>query len=125
MNKLQLHKEFIESLDEFIAQYFSPGETISTYFLKRKLKEVGKGSVVFITYLKYAKACGHRAHWTWSLTDYDRVGRHLKYCTGWFVKKIKVRNSNGSYTIRRNYLTVPSTVKATHTSTTNNYLLIG
>jgi len=125
MNKLQLHKEFIESLEEFIAQHFSPGETISTYFLKRKLKAVGKGPVVYITYLKYASACGQRGYRTWSLTDYDRVGKHLKYCTGWFVKKIKVRNSRGSYTICRNYLTVPSTVKDTLTSTTNNYLLIG
>jgi hypothetical protein len=78
MNKSQLHKEFIESLEEFIAEHFAPGETISTYFLKCKLKEVGKGPVVYINYLKYVNACGHRRG-RWSLIDYNRLSNHMKY----------------------------------------------
>jgi len=127
MNKTEAHKEFVYQLERFLQTYFNPGETISTFFLVKALKE-NRMHPVHDAYKKYVANCGFsRGYWT--LTDYSRAGKHMKYCEGHFVKKVTIRpkgrfNGGFSYTQRRNYITVPGALRV-KPAEAMNYLLIG
>lgn len=126
MNKAQAHKEFILQLERFLQTYFNPGETISTFFLMKALRE-NKMHPVHEAYKKYVSYCGFsRGYWT--LTDFSRGARHMKYCEGHFVKKVSIRpkgrfNGGFSYTQRRNYITIPGALRPKTGEL--SYLLIG
>jgi hypothetical protein len=127
MNKPEAHKEFIYQLGRFLQTYFNPGETISTFFLVKALKE-NRMHPVHDAYKKYVANCGFSPG-DWTLTDYSRAGKHMKYCEGHFVKKVTIRpkgrfNGGFSYTQRRNYITVPGALRM-KPAEDMNYLLIG